>query len=477
MAILFEMPPISAAIPAYCGGSKGGPAPQPALLNAAAKSSCAVDVAVFSYCTKITQKPKHGKSPANPGALCSDTPRPLYFTWSFVRRNLNPWLSMNAVIIDAVRTPIGRAHPEKGIYRDVRADDLSADLMSALIARVGLPVAEIEDIHWGCVKQEREQGYDIARMAALIAGLPVEVAGVTVNRNCGSSLQAINQAAQSIAAGCEDVQIAGGVEHMEHLPMEAGFDPSPRYQYHNSVATMNMGLTAENLAMRFRIGRKEQDEFALRSHQKAAAATDSGQFSGEVIPTWGRDEEGHKQLMTQDQCIRRETSLESLAALKPAFLPDVGTVTAGNSSPINVGSAAVLVMSEKRASDLGLKPMARIKAMAVAGVDPSVMGIGPVPATHKVLQRAGLKLDQIDLIELNEAFAVQVLAVIRMLKANPEKINVRGGSLAIGHPLGASGARITTTLLHTMKAQGAKYGLATMCIGAGQGIATIFEAL
>jgi acetyl-CoA acyltransferase len=384
---------------------------------------------------------------------------------------------MNAVIIDAVRTPIGRAHAEKGIYRDVRADDLSADLMRALLERTGFPPGDVEDIQWGCVKQEREQGYDIARMAALIAGLPVEVAGVTVNRNCGSSLQAINQAAQSIAASCEDVQIAGGVEHMHHIPMEAGFDPSPRYSYRNSTATLNMGLTAENLALRHRIGRKEQDQFALRSHERAAAATDSGQFKSEIIPTWGRDEDGRKQLIEQDQCIRRDTSLESLAALKPAFMPEGGTVTAGNASPINVGAAALLMMSEQRAKDIGLKPMARVKAMAVAGVDPAVMGIGPVPAVHKALRRAGLTLEQIDLIEINEAFAAQTLAVMQLLKADPEKVNVRGGALAIGHPLGASGARIATTLLHAMRDRSAHFGLATMCIGAGQGIATIFEAI
>jgi acetyl-CoA acyltransferase len=383
----------------------------------------------------------------------------------------------HAVVIDAVRTPIARAHAEKGYYRDVRADDLSADLMKALIERVGIPAAEIEDIHWGCVKQEKEQGYDVARMAAVIAGLPIEVGGVTVNRNCGSSLQAINQAAQSIAANCEDVQIAGGVEHMHHIPMEAGFDPSPRFFYKNSPATLNMGLTAENLALRYKIGRKEQDEFALRSHRRAAEATDSGVFSRELIPTWGRDEEGRRKLFTEDQCIRRDTTLEALGALKPAFMPEGGSVTAGNASPLNVGSAAVLVMSEEKAKNLGLKPKVRIKAMAVAGVDPSVMGIGPVPATHKALERAGLKLADIDFIEINEAFAAQTLAVIKLLKADPEKVNVRGGAVAIGHPLGASGARIATTLIHTMLDKKAKFGLATMCIGAGQGIATIFEAV
>jgi acetyl-CoA acyltransferase len=381
----------------------------------------------------------------------------------------------HAVIIEAVRTPIGRAQAEKGMFRDVRADDLSADLMKALLERVGIPATEVEDIQWGCVKQQGEQGYDVARQAALIAGLPIEVGGVTVNRNCGSSLQAINSAAQSIAANCEDVQIAGGVEHMHHLPMEAGFDPSPRLLYRHSPAVYNMGLTAENLALKYKISRKEQDEFAFRSHRRAAEATDTGKFAREVIPTWGRDEEGRKKLLTEDQCIRRDTSLEALAALKPVFMPQGGTVTAGNSSPLNVGAAATLVMSEERAKELGLKPKVRIRAMAIAGVDPSVMGIGPVPATHKALERAGLKLEDIDLIEINEAFAAQTLAVIKLLKANPEKVNVRGGAIAIGHPLGASGARITTTLIHAMEDRGARLGMATMCIGAGQGIATIFE--
>src|SRR5215469_3502926 len=238
----------------------------------------------------------------------------------------------HAVVVEAVRTPVGRAHPEKGIYRDVRADDLSADLMKALLERAGVPADALEDIQWGCVKQQGEQGYDVARMAALIAGLPLEIGGVTVNRNCGSSLQAINQAAQSIAANCEDVQIAGGVEHMQHIPMETGFDASPHLYFRHSPATMNMGLTAENLAMRYKISRREQDEFALRSHQRAAEATDSGKFSREVIPTWGRDEEGRRKLLSEDQGIRRDTSLEALAALKPAFMPEGGSVTAGNSS-------------------------------------------------------------------------------------------------------------------------------------------------
>jgi acetyl-CoA acyltransferase len=381
----------------------------------------------------------------------------------------------HAVIIEAVRTPVGRAHPEKGMYRDVRADDLSAHVMDALLKKANVPARDIEDVHWGCVRQDKEQGYDVARMAALIAGFPIEVPGASVNRNCGSSLQAIHAAAQSIAAACEDVQIAGGVEHMHHLPFDDSYQPSSKYLYRHSPATLHMGLTAENLARKYRISRKEQDEFALRSHMNAAKATDGGAFKNEVIPTWGRDAEGRKQIVTEDECIRRDTSAEALGSLKPAFMPEGGTVTPGNASPLNVGAAALLVMSEERAKELGLKPKVRIKAMAVAGVDPSVMGIGPVPATHKALERAGLKLEDMDLIEINEAFAAQVLSVIKLLGAKPECVNVRGGAIAIGHPLGASGARIATTLIHTMMEQKARYGLATMCIGAGQGIATIFE--
>jgi acetyl-CoA acyltransferase len=383
----------------------------------------------------------------------------------------------HAVIVEAVRTPIGRAHPEKGIFRDTRADDLSAELIGALLERVRLPASAVEDIHWGCVKQEREQGYNIARMAALIAGLPVEVCGATVNRLCGSSLQALHQAAQSIAAGCEDVQIAGGVEHMQHIPMESGFDPSPRLFFRHSPAVLHMALTAENLAIRYRIGRKEQDEFSLRSHRLAASATDSGAFAREVVPTWGRDEERRRKTIIEDQGIRRDTSLEALSALRPAFMPQGGTITAGNSSQISVGAAALLVMSEERAKEVGLTPKARVRAMAVAGVDPSVMGLGPVPAVHRALERAKLTLADIDLIEINEAFAAQTLAVMKLLKADPEKVNVRGGAIALGHPLGCSGARIAATLIHAMADRKARLGLATMCIGAGQGIATVFEAV
>ena len=382
----------------------------------------------------------------------------------------------NAVVIDAVRTPIGRASADKGYFRDVRSEDLSAHIMQALLKRTGIAPKEIEDVRWGCVMQQGEQGFDIARIAAMVAGLPPETAGVTINRNCASSLQAINDAAMSVAAGCEDVQIAGGVEHMEHVPMTKDYNPCPSLFRHHSEAIMNMGLTAEYLAAKYRISRDKQDAFALRSHQLAAKATDAGEFKKEIIPTWGRDDTGRKVLLTTDQCIRRDTSRESLSALPPAFNPDGGSVTAGNSSPINVGSAALLIMSEDKARELGLKPMARIRAMAVAGVNPEEMGIGPVPATQKALKRAGLTLDQIDCFEFNEAFAVQVLSVLKLLGLGEEKVNLRGGAIAIGHPLGASGARIATTLLHRMRDQGAKLGLATMCIGQGQGCTTIFES-
>ena len=286
-----------------------------------------------------------------------------------------------------------------------------------------------------------------------------------------------HQAAQSIAAECEDVQIAGGVEHMQHITMESGIDPSPRLFFRHSPAVLHMGLTAENLAIRYRISRKEQDEFALRSHRMAAAATDSGAFAREVVPTWGRDEEGRRKTIIEDQGIRRDTSLEALSALKPAFMPEGGTITAGNSSQISVGAAALLMMSEERAKELGLTPKVRVRAMAVAGVDPSVMGIGPVPAVHKALERAKLTLADIDLIEINEAFAAQALSVMKLLKVDPDKVNVHGGATALGHPLGGSGARIATTLIHAMADRKARLGLATMCIGAGQGIATVFETI
>jgi acetyl-CoA acyltransferase len=387
------------------------------------------------------------------------------------------WTVKHAVVIDAVRTPVGRASSDKGYFRDVRAEDLSVHVMRALVDRTGVEPALIEDVKWGCVQQQGEQGFDVARIAALAADLPVEVGGVTINRNCASSLQAINDAAMSVSSGCEDVQIAGGVEHMDHVPMSKDYNPYPGLFRKHSEAIMNMGLTAEYLAAKYRISREKQDEFSLRSHKLAGEATDKGEFRAEIVPTWGRDDSGRKVLLTQDQCIRRETSLEALGSLPPAFNPAGGSVTAGNSSPINVGAVALLMMSEDKAKELGMKPMARVKSMAVAGVNPEEMGIGPVPAIHKTLKRAGLTLNDMDCIELNEAFAVQVLAVLKLLGIGPEKVNTRGGAIAIGHPLGASGARIVTTLLHRMHDQGARYGLATMCVGQGQGVATIFETV
>jgi acetyl-CoA acyltransferase len=382
----------------------------------------------------------------------------------------------HAVIIDAVRTPVGRASSDKGYFRDVRAEDLSAHVMRTIVERTGIESKLIEDVRWGCVQQQGEQGFDIARIASLAADLPIEAGGVTINRNCASSLQAINDAAMSIAANCEDVQIAGGVEHMDHVPMSKDYNPYPGLMKKHSEAIMNMGITAEYIAAKYRISREKQDEFAYRSHHLAAEATAKGLFKSEIVPTWGRDDSGRKVLLTTDQCIRPDTSIEALSKLPPAFNPAGGSVTAGNSSPINVGACALLVMSEDKAAELGMKPMARIKAMAVAGVNPEEMGIGPVPAIHKALKRAGLTLADIDCFELNEAFAVQVLAVMKLLGMKDDKVNLRGGAVAIGHPLGASGARISTTLLHRMRDEGAKYGLASMCVGQGQGVATIFEA-
>ncbi len=380
-----------------------------------------------------------------------------------------------AVVIDAVRTPIGRAHPDKGWFRDVRSDDLMVSCIQGLLDRTQIAPGAIEDLLLGCTQQTMEQGLNVARIAGLMAGLPAESGAATINRLCGSSLQALNQAAHSIAAKAEDVQIVGGLEHMQHLPMDHGLNINPKLFHRTSKAALMMGVTAEFLAQTQGLSRVDQDQFALRSHQRANAAMEAGHFDREIVPVHGRDEEGRRMLVRRDQCIRPDTSLEALERLEPAFLPKVGTVTAGNSSPLNDGAAALLIMSEQRAKELGLKPLVRVRATAVAGVDPSVMGTGPVPATRKALRRAGLTLDQIDLIELNEAFAAQALACIRQLELDETKVNVQGGAIAIGHPLGASGARIATTLIHAMVSRQAQFGLATMCIGLGQGIATVFE--
>lgn len=382
-----------------------------------------------------------------------------------------------AVVVDCVRTPIGRAHKDRGLFRDVRSDDLAVACVESLISRSGIDPQEIEDVLMGNTQQTGEQGLNAARTIGLMAGLPMHAGGATINRLCGSSLQALNQAAHAIQSGAEDVHVAGGLEHMQHLPMDHGLDLNPKLFRRTSKGALMMGVTAEFLAQTQPISRDDQDQFALRSHQLAAAATSKGEFKNEIVPVYGRDEEGTRILADRDQCIREDTSLEALASLDPAFMPKMGTVTAGNSSPLNDGAAAMLVMSEDKAKSLGLKPLVRIRATAVAGVEPSLMGTGPVPATKKVLERAGLSLADIDIIELNEAFAAQALACIRLLEADIEKVNVRGGAIAIGHPLGASGARIATTLIHAMRDRDANLGLATMCIGLGQGIATVFERL
>jgi len=380
-----------------------------------------------------------------------------------------------AVVVDACRTPVGRAHAEKGVFRDVRSDDLAVAVVRAIVERSGIDPTAIEDVVLGNTQQQREQGFNVARSVGLMAGLPVEAGGATVNRLCGSSLQALAQASHAILADAEDVQIVGGLEHMHHIPMDASIDFNPKLFTRTSKAALMMGITAEFLAQTQGISREMQDRFALASHQKASAASAGGEFKREIVPIWGRDEAGNRTLVQQDQCIRADASMEALTALQPAFMPGMGTVTAGNSSPLNDGAAALLVMSEQSARSLGLTPLVKVRATAVAGVDPAVMGTGPVPATQKALKRAGLALGDIDLVELNEAFASQALACIQMLKLDETKVNVRGGAIAIGHPLGASGARIATTLIHAMRDRNATLGLATMCIGVGQGIAVIFE--
>ena len=381
----------------------------------------------------------------------------------------------HAVIVDAVRTPVGRAHKEKGVFRQVRSDDLAVAVIRALVERTGIDPREIDDVVLGNTQQQGEQGFNVARNVALMAGLPVETGGATVNRLCGSSLQALNQASHAIMAGFGDVQIVGGLEHMHHIPMDKDIDLNPKLFHRTSKGALMMGITAEFLAQTRGIGRDQQDDFALRSHRNAAAAQAAGEFRREIVPIYGRDESGARMLVEADQCVRPDASLATLGALKPAFMAEIGSVTAGNSSPLNDGAAALLIMSEAKAKALGLKPLVRVKSTAVAGVDPCVMGTGPVPATQKALARAGMKLSDVGLVELNEAFAAQALACVEMLELNPEKLNVRGGAIAIGHPLGASGARIATTLIHAMIDRNVNVGLATMCIGVGQGIATIFE--
>ncbi len=390
--------------------------------------------------------------------------------------SLNP---RDAVIVDFGRTAMGRS--KNGAYRYTRAEDMSADLINGLFARnEKLNPAEVEDVIWGCVNQTKEQGMNIARMISLMTVIPHEAAGQTVSRLCGSSMSALHTAAQAIMTGNGDMFVIGGVEHMGHVQMTHGVDPNPRLAKHVAKAAGMMGMTAEVLGMMHGMTREQQDQFGARSHQLAHKATVEGRFKDEIIALEGHDENGFKVLMTEDETIRPETTVESLSQLRPAFNPKGGTVTAGTSSQITDGASAMILMSAERAQALGVQPLAKIRAMAVAGVDPSIMGYGPVPSTQKALQRAGLTMDDIDFVELNEAFAAQALPVLKdlnLLDKMDEKVNLHGGAIALGHPFGCSGARITGTLLNVMRQREGALGVSTMCVGLGQGITTVIERL
>lgn len=381
------------------------------------------------------------------------------------------------VVVDCIRTPMGRS--KGGIFRNVRAETLSAHLMSKLVERnPNLDPNEIEDIIWGCVQQTKEQGFNIARNAQLLTNIPRSVAAVTVNRLCGSSMQALHDATSGIISGRGDVYMIGGVEHMGHVPMDFNLDFHPGIAKTVARASGSMGMTAELLGRQNGISREMQDAFGARSHQRAHAAALEGRWANEIVPIEGHDADGILKLMDTDETIRPDSTVQSMSALRPVFDPVNGTVTAGTSSALSDGASAMLIMSADKAKALGLTPRAKIRAMAVAGCDAAIMGFGPVPATQKALKRAGLTMADIELAEFNEAFAAQALSCIKQLgwiDSFDDKVNLNGGAIALGHPLGCSGARISTTLLNLMEANDKSIGLATMCIGLGQGIATIFE--
>jgi acetyl-CoA C-acetyltransferase len=397
----------------------------------------------------------------------------------------------DAWIVEAVRTPIGRYG---GAFASVRPDDLAAAVIAAVVERSGIDPTLIEDVILGCANQAGEDNRDVARMAVLLAGLPVECGGLTVNRLCGSGLQAINSAAHAIAVGDGDVFIGGGVESMTRAPYvmakaDSAWDRGPREMFDTTLGwrfvnpklaerhhPYSMGETAENVAEQWEVGRDLQDAFALGSQQKAVAAIESGRFDDQIVPISVPQRKGEPIVVARDEHPRADASAEALAKLRPAFR-DGGTVTAGNSSGINDGASAVLLVEAGRARELGLKPLARVVSTAVAGVDPAVMGIGPVPASRKALQRAGITAAELDLVELNEAFASQSIVCINELGLDSARVNVNGGAIALGHPLGASGGRLITMLVHELRRTGGRYGLATMCIGVGQGIATVVERL
>ncbi|MCA9413125.1 MAG: thiolase family protein [Candidatus Omnitrophica bacterium] len=386
-----------------------------------------------------------------------------------------------AVIVSSVRTAVGKAG--RGSLKDVRPEHLGAVAIKGALERVpGFDPMLIEDVIIGCAMPEGEQGMNMGRIVALKAGLPVDVPAMTVNRFCSSGLQTIALAAERIMAGSIDVAIAGGVESMSMIPMTGvKFAPDPDLAEEWPDVYLGMGLTAENVVKKYGISREDQDAFALKSHQNAAAAIEGGRFEDEIVPVPieameyknGKQEKKSFEFKT-DEGPRADTSLEALAKLRPAFSP-FGTVTAGNSSQRSDGAAAAVVMSRKKADELGLKPIATFRGFAVGGVEPEIMGIGPIKAIPKVLEKTGIKLDDIDLIELNEAFAAQALAVIRDVGIDPEKVNVNGGAIALGHPLGCTGAKLTATILREMERRKARYGMVTMCIGGGMGAAGIFE--
>ncbi|HKS97694.1 MAG TPA: acetyl-CoA C-acyltransferase [Terriglobia bacterium] len=390
----------------------------------------------------------------------------------------------DAVIVSAARTAVGKA--PRGTLRNTRPDDMAAATIKEIVARVpGLDVKEIEDVILGCAMPEAEQGNNVARIASLRAGLPVTSSAMTINRFCSSGLQAIALASERIMAGFADVIVAGGTETMSMIPMGGfHFSPNPYLMDHYPDSYLSMGLTAENLARKYDITREQADQFSLRSHQRALAAIESGKFKEEVVPLEvmevslnGKNKpQTHKVVFDTDEGPRRDTSLEALAKLKPAFHAH-GTVTAGNSSQMSDGAAAAVVMSAEKAASLGAKPLARFVAFATAGTLPEEMGVGPVYAIPKALKLAGLKLADIDVVELNEAFAVQALSVIKLAGLDPEKTNVNGGAVALGHPLGCTGAKLTATLLGEMRRRQARYGMVTMCVGGGMGAAGIFENL
>ncbi|PYS69709.1 MAG: acetyl-CoA C-acyltransferase [Acidobacteria bacterium] len=389
-----------------------------------------------------------------------------------------------AVIVSAVRTAVGKA--PKGTLRNTRPDEMGAAVIKEAVARVpGLELSEIEDVIMGCAMPEAEQGMNVARAAAIRAGLPVETSAMTINRFCSSGLQSIAMAADRIRGGGADVIVAGGLETMSMIPMGGHIiRPNPYLVEHYPDFYLNMGLATENVARKYEVTREEQDDFALRSHQRAAAALDADKFKDETVAlnvvVEERDEKGKKQrrevVFNKDEGVRRDSSAESLAKLKPAFHVK-GTITAGNASQMSDGAAAAIVMSQERAEALGAKPMARFVAYATAGCPPEEMGIGPVFAIPKALKLAGLSLADIDVIELNEAFAAQSLAVIKTLGLDPEKVNVNGGAIALGHPLGCTGAKLTASILRELERRNGRYGMVTMCVGGGMGAAGIFERI